>query len=117
VQLPEAEPIAWRQIRDYGLEKKCSGVYSFGVPSTSLGDKKHYPLVKDVVISSIDAGADAVCFGCMALNWHADQLIKEVMVERPGALVIHPGRVTVKLAELLVNGKLTQSRVSYPKRH
>lgn len=39
VQVPEAEPIAWRQIRDYGLEKKCSGVYSFGVDSESLGDR------------------------------------------------------------------------------
>jgi len=115
VQVPEAEPIAWRQIRDYGLEKKCSGVYSFGVISASLGDPEHYPHVKETVISSIDAGADAVCFGCMALNWHADRLIEEVSVERPGALVIHPGKITIKLAELLVDGMLTQSRLSYPK--
>jgi len=115
VQVPEAEPIAWRQIRDYGLEKKCSGVYSFGVNAASLGDPEYYPQVKETVISSIDAGADAVCFGCMALNWHADRLIEEVSVERPGAIVIHPGKITIKLAELLVGGMLTQSRLSYPK--
>jgi allantoin racemase len=100
VQVPEAEPIA---------------VYSFGINAASLGDPEYYPQVKETVISSIDAGADAVCFGCMALNWHADRLIEEVSVERPGAIVIHPGKITIKLAELLVDGMLTQSRLSYPK--
>ncbi len=114
VQLPEVEQLAWRQIRDYRLEDKCVGVYSVDIPVLELGKPESYDAVKETVIESIDDGADAVCFGCMALNNHVDRLTEELRESYPGATIIHPGRTSVRLAEMLVELGLTQSRFTYP---
>ena len=83
VQLPEVEQLAWRQIRDYRLEDKCVGVYSVDIPVLELGKPESYDAVKETVIESIDDGADAVCFGCMALNNHVDRLKEELAESHP----------------------------------
>lgn len=114
VQLPEVEQLAWRQIRDYRLEEKCVGIYSVDIPVLELGKEENYDAVKDTVIESIEAGADSVCFGCMALNNHVDRLTEELRETHPGATIIHPGRTSIKLAEMLVKLGLTQSRFTYP---
>jgi allantoin racemase len=114
VHVPEAEPVLWRQIRDYQLEKKCSGIYSIGINAFKIGDAEHYEAVKDAALSTVDAGADAVVFGCTSLNWHADKLIKDLKQERPGAILLHPGRVTIRTAEMLVELGVTHSKLSYP---
>lgn len=114
VQLPEVEQLAWRQIRDYCLEEKCIGVYSVDIPVLELGKPESYETVKETVIKSIDDGADSVCFGCMALNNHVDRLKEELAESHPGATIIHPGRVSIMLAEMLVKLGLTQSRFTYP---
>jgi allantoin racemase len=114
VQLPEVEQLAWRQIRDYRLEDKCVGVYSVDIPVLELGKPDSYDAVKDTVVESIEDGADAVCFGCMALNNHVDRLIEELRESNPGATIVHPGRTSIRLAEMLVELGLTQSRFTYP---
>lgn len=114
VQLPEVEWLAWRQVRDLGLEEKCVGVYPVDIPVLELGNPESYEAVKETVVESIEDGADAVCFGCMALNDHVDRLMEELRADYPGVVVIHPGRTTIRLAEALVNLGLTQSRLSYP---
>ena len=114
VQLPEVEQLAWRQIRDYRLEDKCVGVYSVDIPVLELGKPESYDAVKETVIESIDEGADAVCFGCMALNNHVDRLKEELSESYPGATIVHPGRVSIRMAEMLVELGLTQSRLTYP---
>ena len=114
VQLPEVEQLAWRQIRDYRLEEKCVGVYSVDIPVLELGKPESYDAVKETVIESIDDGADAVCFGCMALNNHVDRLTEELRETPPGATIVHPGRTSIRLAEMLVELGLTQSRFTYP---
>ncbi len=114
VQLPEVEQLAWRQIRDYRLEDKCVGVYSVDIPVLELGKLESYDAVKETVIESIEDGADAVCFGCMALNNHVDRLKEELAESHPGATIVHPGRASIKLAEMLVELGLTQSRFTYP---
>jgi allantoin racemase len=114
VQLPEVEQLAWRQIRDYRLEEKCVGVYSVDIPVLELGKPESYEAVKETVIESIDDGADAVCFGCMALNNHVDRLTEELKVPHPGATIVHPGRTSIRFAEMLVELGLTQSRFTYP---
>jgi allantoin racemase len=114
VQLPEVEQLAWRQIRDYKLEEKCVGVYSVDIPVLELGKPESYEAVKETVIESIDDGADAVCFGCMALNNHVDRLTEELKKSHSGATIVHPGRTSIKLAEMLVELGLTQSRFTYP---
>ncbi len=114
VQLPEVEQLAWRQIRDYKLEEKCVGVYSVDIPVLELGKPESYEAVKETVIESIDDGADAVCFGCMALNNHVDKLTEELKKSHPGTTIVHPGRTSIRLAEMLVELGLTQSRFTYP---
>lgn len=114
VQLPEVEQLAWRQVRDYHLESKCVGVYPVDIPVLELGKPKSYNAVKETVVDSIEDGADAVCFGCMALNDHVDRLTEELKESHPGAILIHPGRTSIRLAEMLVNLNLSQSRFSYP---
>jgi allantoin racemase len=114
VQLPEVEQLAWRQIRDYRLEEKCIGVYSVDIPVLELGKPESYDAVKETVIESIEDGADAICFGCMALNNHVDKLTEELRESNPGATIVHPGRTSIRLAEMLVELGLTQSRFTYP---
>ncbi len=114
VQLPEVEQLAWRQVRDYHLEDKCVGIYPVDIPVLELGKPESYDAVRETVIESIDDGADAVCFGCMALNDHVDRLTEELKESHPGAILVHPGRTSIRLAEMLVNLNLSQSRFSYP---
>jgi allantoin racemase len=114
VQLPEVEQLAWRQIRDYRLEEKCIGVYSVDIPVLELGKPESYDAVKETVIESIEDGADAICFGCMALNNHVDKLTEELRESTPGATIVHPGRTSIRLVEMLVELGLTQSRFTYP---
>ena len=114
VQLPEVEQLAWRQIRDYKLEAKCIGVYSVDIPVLELGKPESYDAVMETVIESIEDGANAVCFGCMALNNHVDRLTEELLESHPGATIVHPGRTSIRIAEMLVELGLTQSRFTYP---
>jgi len=115
VQLPEVTGLAWRQIRDYALEPKCVGVYPVDIPVLELGKPESYPAVKETVLESIEDGADAVCFGCMALNDHVDRLTEELKSEYPGVVIVHPGRTAIRVAETLVGLGLTHSRLSYPR--
>ena len=115
VQLPEVTGLAWRQVRDYGLEDRCVGVYPVGIPVLELGKPGSYHAVKETVVESIEDGAGAVCFGCMALNNHVDRLAEELMDECPGVVIVHPGRTTMRVVEMLVELGLTHSRLSYPK--
>jgi hypothetical protein len=50
----------------------------------------------------------------MALDNHVDRLTKELKESHPGATIVHPGRTSIKLAEMLVDLGLTQSRFTYP---
>lgn len=115
VQLPEVEQLAWRQIRDYGLESKCVGIYPVGIQVLELGKPKSYDTVKETVIESIEDGAHSVCFGCMALNNHVDKLTEELAQEYLGVVLVHPGRASVKMAETLVGLRMSHSRLSYPR--
>ena len=51
----------------------------------------------------------------MALNDHVDRLTAELEETHPGAVLIHPGRTSIPVAELLVGLGLTQSRLSHPR--
>ncbi len=115
VQLPNVMGIARRQVRDIGLEKRCAGVYFVGIPVLELWRPESFERVRETAVISIEeGGADAVCFGCMALNDHAVRLGKTLSETHPGVLVIHPGRAAIRLSELLVGMGLSQSKRSYP---
>lgn len=115
VQLPHVIGIARRQVRDLGLQERCAGVYSVGLPVLELGKPESFKRVREVAVASIEeGGADAVCFGCMGLNDQAVPLAKALEESHPGALVVHPGWAVIRLAELLVDMGLSHSKRSYP---
>jgi allantoin racemase len=115
VQLPEVVGIAKRQVHDLGLEDRCVGIYSIGIPVLELRKPENFERVKEVAVTSIEeGGADAICFGCMALNDHAPKLSKALAESHPGAIVIHPGKAVIRFAELLVGIDLSHSKRSYP---
>jgi len=114
VQLPQVMGIARRQVRDLRLEDRCSGIYPVGLPVLQLGRPESFDQVLGTTVKAVERGADAICFGCMALNDHADRLSKALSVTHPGALVIHPGRAAIRVAEVLVGMGLTHSKRSYP---
>ncbi|MGD2142411.1 MAG: aspartate/glutamate racemase family protein [Candidatus Bathyarchaeota archaeon] len=115
VQLPGVVSIARRQVRDLGLERKCAGIYPVGLPVLELGKPESYNRVRETAVTSIEeGGADAVCFGCMALNDHAPRLSHSLGESHPGVIVIHPGLTSIRLAELLVEMGLSHSKSSYP---
>jgi allantoin racemase len=115
VQLPNVVGLAQRQVRDLGLEKRCAGIYSVGLPVLELRRPESFERVRKTAIASIEeGGADAICFGCMALNDHADILSEKLAVSHPGVLVIHPGKAVIRLAELILGMGLSHSKRSYP---
>jgi allantoin racemase len=113
VQVPEVIGIARRQVRDLGLQGKCAGIHSVGIPVLKLGKPESFGKVRETAIKAIENGADAICFGCMALNDHAPRLSESLAESHPGILVIHPGMAVIRLAELLVGMGLTHSKKSY----
>lgn len=114
VQLPQVTEIARRQIRDLRLEARCTGIYPVGLPVLQLGRPESFEQVLETAVTAVEDGADALCFGCMALNDHADRLSEALSSTHPGALVIHPGRAAIRVAELLVEMGLSHSKRSYP---
>lgn len=115
VQLPNVLTVGERQVRDLGLSERCASVRSVNLPVLELSRPESYAVMRAAALAAIDAdGADAVCFGCMAMTPHADPLAEELAELRPGALVINPGRAAIRLAETLVGMGLTHSRRSYP---
>jgi allantoin racemase len=115
VQLPHVIGIARRQVRDLGLQDRCAGIYSVGLPVLKLGRPESFERVREAAVASIEeGGADAVCFGCMGLNDQAVPLANALGESHPGALVVHPGWAVIRLAELLVGMGLSHSKRSYP---
>ena len=57
--------------------------------------------------------ANALCFGCMALNEHADRLSEALSSTHPVTLVIHPRKAAIRFAKLLVKMGLSHSKKSY----
>jgi len=114
VQLPHVISLAERQVKDLGLWERCTGVYSVDLPVLELGKPSGYEKVHEMSVVGVEDGADAVCFGCMAMNDHADRLLGDLGETHPGAVVIHPGRAVIRMAELVVGMGLTHSKRSYP---
>lgn len=114
VQLPNVVDLARRQVRELGLESKCVGVYSVGVPVLKLGKPESFSLIRDTAVKSIEDGADAICFGCMAMNDHAEKLAKNLSEFHSGVIVIPPGKAVIRVSELIVDLGISHSKRSYP---
>lgn len=115
VQLPHVIGIAEKQVRDLGLTSRCVGVYSVGVPVLELREPPAFEKVLSTGSTSVEHGADAICFGCMALNDHAESLQAELNRIYPGVIVINPALAVIRVSEMLVNMNLSHSKRSYRK--
>ncbi len=114
VQLEQVRRLAERQVDSLGLAARCAGVYSVETPVLELAGEAAYASVERAALDAVDAGADAVCFGCMAMAPHANRLQERLAARRPGALVIDPGSAAIRWLELLIGMGLCHSRRSHP---
>lgn len=115
VQLPQVLGIAERQVRDLGLESRCASIRPVEVPVLELLKEESYGAVKETAMACVEEdGADAICFGCMALTDHFEPLSKELGKSHPGVVVIHPGQAALRFAELIVGMGLSHSKRSFP---
>ncbi len=115
IQLSHVMSIARRQVRDLGLENRCASIRPVGVPVLELIKPESFEAVRKTAVAAIEEdGADAVCFGCMALMGHTRPLSQSLAQSHPGVLVIDPGRAVLRLAELVVGMGISHSKRSYP---
>jgi allantoin racemase len=115
VQLPHVLGLAEKQVRDLGLTSSCVGVYSVGVPVLELREPPAFEKVLSTAVDAVEDGADALCFGCMALNDHAEALQVELNNDYPGVIVINPACAVIRVSEMIVNMNLSHSKRSYRK--
>jgi len=116
IQLPQVIGIARRQIRDLGLLNRCAGIFPVGLPVLELGKRDNFDKVRQTTVDAIEkSGADAVCFGCMALDDHAEPLSQALEKSHPGIVVMHPGKAAIRFAELVIDLGISHSKRSYPK--
>ena len=74
IQLPHVMRVAEKQVRDLGLESRCSGIYPVGLPVLELRKPIGFEKMLETAVKAVEDGADALCFGCMALNDHSTRL-------------------------------------------
>ena len=74
IQLPHVMRVAEKQVRDFGLESRCSGIYPVGLPVLELRKPIGFEKMLETAVKAVEDGADALCFGCMALNDHSTRL-------------------------------------------
>jgi allantoin racemase len=113
IQLPNVKRVAHKQVRDLGLTERCSGIYSVDLPVLELRKPSGFEKVYNTSIEAVEEGANAICFGCMALNDHSEKLQDELDNVYEGVLVINPGKAVIRLTELLVELGYSHSKRSY----
>ena len=114
IQLSNVKRIAEKQVRDLGLNNKCSGIFSVDLPVLALREPSAFEKILKTAINAVECGADSICFGCMALNDHSERLQEELNKIYDGVLVVNPGKAVIRLTELLVKLGYSHSKRSYP---
>ena len=106
-------PLIWREVKDYGYEDQVASVRSVKVPVLELEEKRaevKAALLRESKKAIEEDGADTIILGCTGLVGMARELQEALKVP-----VVDPGVAPLKLAEILVDLKLSQSKVVYPK--
>ena len=114
IQLPHVMRVAEKQVRDLGLETRCSGIYPVDLPVLELRMPSGFEKTLETAVMAVEEGADAICFGCMALNDHSERLQEELDKRYDGVLVVNPGKAVIRLTEQIVELGYTHSKRSYP---
>lgn len=105
-------PLFWRNAKRYGFEAQIASVRSVEVPVLKLEEKRDE--VKALLLSESkkaldEDGADAIVLGCTGLVGMARELQEALKVP-----VVDPTIASLKLAEALVDMKLSHTKLVYP---
>ena len=114
IQLPHVMRVAEKQVRDIGLTSRCSGIYPVDLPVLALREPSGFKKTLETAVKAVEDGADAICFGCMALNDHSEKLKEELDKCFEGVLVVNPGKAVIRLTEQIIELGYTHSKRSYP---
>jgi len=95
-----------------GMQSRCASVRSAEIPVLEL---KNYGKAKDRILvearkAICEDGADVIVLGCTGMAKIAKELQEELKVP-----VVEPASAAIKIAEILVQMRLSQSKLSYPK--
>jgi len=106
-------PLFWRLARKYDFKSKVASVRSVEVPVLKLEEKRSE--VRDRLLAESkkaieEDGAGAIILGCTGMIGMAREL-----QEALGIPVIDPAVASMKLAESLVDMKISHSKLVYPK--
>jgi allantoin racemase len=105
-------PLFWRNAKRYGFESKMASVRSVEVPVLELDEKRDE--VKAILLEESkkaldEDSADAIILGCTGMVGMARELQEALKVP-----VIDPAIASLKLAETLVDMKLSHTKLVYP---
>lgn len=94
------------------LGDKVSMVYPEGIPVLDLQKKpkRTFQALRENAQKELKEGAQVLILGCTALTGMAPRLQKEL-----GVPVVEPEGCALKIAEMLVDLGLSQSKIAYPK--
>jgi len=101
-----------KNVKKYGFESKLVSVRSIDVAVLEI-EKRREEVIEALASESrkaMEEGADTIILGCTGMIGMAKGLEKKL-----GIPVIDPTVASLKLAEILVDMKLTQSKIYYPK--
>lgn len=106
-------PLLRRKVREYGFEGKVASVRFVEIPVLELEEKREE--VKARLLSESkraleEDGAEAIILGCTGMIGMAAELQESLNVP-----VIDPAVASVKMAEIMVDMRITQSKRGYPK--
>jgi allantoin racemase len=105
-------PLFWRNAKKYGFETKIASVRSVEVPVLELDEKRDE--VKAILLAESkkaldEDSADAIILGCTGMVGMARELQEALKVP-----VVDPAIASLKLAEALVDMKLSHTKLVYP---
>ncbi len=113
VVLDRVKPLFLRKVTEYGYGSKLASVRFVGVPVLELEARRKE--VKELLLRESEKaveedGAGGIILGCTGMVGMARELQESLRVP-----VIDPAVASLKMAEILVDMKLSQSKREYPK--
>ncbi|MDT7892290.1 MAG: AroM family protein [Thermoproteota archaeon] len=111
--LKNVVPLFWRLARKYGFESRLSSVRYVEVPVLEIENKKadvETKLINESKKAIEEDEADVIILGCTGFIGMARKIQETLHIP-----VVDPAPAALKLAESLIDLKLTTSKLAYPK--
>jgi len=106
-----------QKARKYGVGDRLASVRALGLPVLALTEDREQFVVRavDEAVGAIEEdGAHVIVLGCTGLAGLAEQIQNALHDKGYDVPVIDPARTALKIAESLVDLKLTHSKRTYP---